>query len=65
MLQCDECHATADTFELGWASFYSQVPDEDPAPIMVTYCARCLKREFGSLLHWMMALASPLSPTRS
>jgi hypothetical protein len=53
VLRCTECHATAETFELGWASFYSQVPDEDPEPILVTFCARCARREFGSMLVWL------------
>jgi hypothetical protein len=53
MLRCDECRATADTFELGWVSFYMRVPDEDPTPVLLTYCARCARREGGSILGWL------------
>jgi hypothetical protein len=53
MLRCDECRATVETFELGWVSFYARVPDEDPAPILMTYCGRCARRECGSLLSWL------------
>jgi hypothetical protein len=55
VLRCTECHATVETFELGWVSFYMQVPDEDPEPTLVTYCARCAKREAGSMLSWLTA----------
>ncbi len=55
MLRCTECHASVETFELGWVSFYIQVPDEDPEPTLVTYCARCAKREAGSMLAWLTA----------
>ena len=53
MLRCDECRASVDTFELGWVSFYTSVPHEDLTPQMVTYCARCARRECGSLLDWL------------
>ena len=53
MLQCSECHAAATTFELGWVSFYSQLPDEDPEPVLVTFCARCAQRELGTMLSWL------------
>ena len=53
MLSCTECHATAETFELGWVSFYTQVPDEDSGPVLVTYCARCAKREAANMLDWL------------
>jgi hypothetical protein len=53
LLRCDECRATAETFELGWVSFYVRVPDEDPTPVLVTYCARCARRECGSVLGWL------------
>lgn len=53
MLRCSECHATAETFELGWVSFYAQVPDEDPDPVLVTYCARCARREAGAMLSFL------------
>ena len=55
MLRCDECRASADTFGLGWVSFYTRLPDEDPTPQMVTYCARCARRECGSVLGWLTA----------
>jgi hypothetical protein len=55
MLRCDGCRATADTFELGWVSFHAHVPDEDPEPVLVTYCARCAQRECGSMLYWLTA----------
>jgi hypothetical protein len=53
MLRCDECRATADTFELGWVSFYTSIPGEDPTRVLLTYCARCARRECGSILGWL------------
>lgn len=54
MLRCEECRASADTFELGWVSFYVRLPD-DATPHMMTYCARCARRECGSVLDWLTA----------
>jgi hypothetical protein len=52
MLRCEECRATADAFQLGWVSFYARfAEDEDPQPVLLTYCAKCASRELGSLLH--------------
>ena len=45
----------AETFEVGWVSFYVQVPDEDPAPVLMTYCGRCARRECGEMLDWLAA----------
>jgi hypothetical protein len=62
MLRCDECRATAETFELGWVSFYVRVPDEDPAPVLLTYCAPCARRECGSVLGWLTEPSSQAPP---
>jgi hypothetical protein len=63
MLRCDECRATAETFELGWVSFYTRLPDEDPTPVLLTYCAPCARRECGSVLGWLTE-ASSQAPTQ-
>jgi hypothetical protein len=50
VLQCEECKAKTDSFELGWSVFNVEDPDEGGAPELVSYCADCLAREFGGLL---------------
>jgi hypothetical protein len=61
MLRCSECQATAETFAFGWVSVYAQVPDEDPEPVLVTYCGRCARREAGSMLTWLTAAQTAVS----
>jgi hypothetical protein len=53
MLKCQECSAAASSYEAGWSAFFAQVPDEDPEPLLVTYCSECAAREFGPLLRWV------------
>jgi hypothetical protein len=62
VLRCDECKATADTFELGWASFYVQLED-DPEPMLMTLCGRCAHREAGSTLKWLAEGAPTIDDT--
>ena len=53
MLECVECGATIESYELGWSAFYVDDPDEGGQPELVTYCAECLDREFGGFLRWL------------
>ena len=62
MLECVECHATnADMrpevehhqlsrVELGWLTFSVADPDLESGRFTVTYCTKCLLREFGGVL---------------
>jgi hypothetical protein len=53
MFKCQECSAAAASYEAGWSVFFAYLPDEEPEPLLVTYCSECAGREFGPLLRWV------------
>jgi hypothetical protein len=54
VFRCEECGASSQEFSSGWSAFYVSDPDtETDERELLTYCAACLEREFGGILHWL------------
>jgi len=63
VFRCEECGVTSPEFSAGWSAFYVGDPDaEADDRVVLTYCATCLTREFGGVLHWVADLQ--VTPTR-
>jgi hypothetical protein len=54
VFRCEECGDTSREFSAGWSAFYVGDPDsETDERVLLIYCAACLTREFGGILHWL------------
>jgi hypothetical protein len=54
VFRCEECGTRSNEFTAGWSAFYVGDPEgESEQEVLLTYCAACLTREFGGILHWL------------
>lgn len=46
-IECQECRRVSDAAWQGWRAYRGDVPNDDPAPLLVFHCPDCAERELG------------------